>query len=424
MTLVTPAVACVRPIRMTATTPLPESVGTSPVWRDLLPALLAGLAGYALSCLLQWPADTAVSFGATWQQMSSDPFALQGDFPHRILTSLLSWSFGCRGAPSFLWFVRGTVVVMLALVWLVARSRGAKPVDATLVVVAVALISPVQIYKIHWVGYVDPTTYALLLAAWLAASRPALVWGLFFAALLNHEATVFLLPWLWFVRRGEDARWRADVLGAGVVLVLYAGFYLLVRAASQQRYAVDYFASHPLFPGGTVAVWVLALAHWILAFGPILAVVAWFVHTREHGRERWHVGFVVAGMLGIFCIAFDWARHSNLLLLPLVLASARFLAAGHRLPYVLLIAAGAVGMWFVSPWPSKSWPTHLLVDPAFDPAVGVVIVSPTDIQFGPLRATLTRWLPAVLPTLGPILAIGAAIWLFGWWLARRDRAAP
>jgi hypothetical protein len=86
---------------------------------------------------------------------------------------------------------------------------------------------------------------------------------------------------------------------------------------------------------------------------------------------------------------------------------------------VALAALGAVLMaqqkW--KPWPSVSWPTHTVVDPAI--LNGVVVLLPDgSYGFGPLRAALQGWLPVVWPRLAVIGAIGATIWATGFALAR------
>jgi hypothetical protein len=412
---------------MTATSLTPSPVvATSPVWRDLLLALVVGALCYALSCALVAPGSEAQGFGIEWDQMSEAPLELRGRLPHRLLAPFLAHVVG-MGKPHYLLFVRGLSIALLAVVFFFCRRRGARVVDASLITAAVAVTAAVQMYKQHWVGYPDALGYALFFGNVLAAKRPVVFWSLFLVNLLNHELAVFLLPWLWFVRREADRAWRTDVVAIAACLASYGAFYLWVKsAAPQQVFNAEYFAEHPLFPGGTVVVWSLTLVNYVVAFGPILAVLAWHQHRGEHGRERWHLWLVGAGMAAIFCIAFDWARHCNLIIIPLVFASLRFLAAGHRAAYLALLVAGVVAMIIVPPWAPKSWPTHLVVDPAIVP--GIVVVDPggapgqLNISFGPLSEVLRLWLPEAWPTLWPILAIGAAIWLVGWWLARRDRA--
>lgn len=393
---------------------------------DLLLAIAIGAIAYLGSCLLVPPDATSKGFGIQWEMMSQDPFGLVGQLPQRILAPLLGWLSGCGGPPNYVPFTRGLAVFFLATICFFARRRGANWLDAALLVGAVALTSPIQMYKWHWVGYSDPLQYALCFWMLLASKRSApLFWGLYLLNLLTHELALFLLPWFWFVRRDAGASLRADVVGAMLSVGAYLGFYQWVKAtAQQQAYSADYFLSHPLFPGGSVVVLALAAVHWVVAFGPILAVIAWHQHRPEFGRERRHLWLVLAGIVVIFCIAFDWNRHSNLIVLPLVLAGLRFLAAGHRVAFVALAALGAVLMaqtkW--NPWPPVSWPTHTVVDPAIQN--GVVILLPDgSYGFGPLRAALQGWLPVVWPTLAAIGGIGAAIWGFGWFLARRRNGA-
>ena len=405
--------------------PRPQSV---PVWRDLSLAVVVGLLGYALSCWLVAPGTVPSGFGIDWQLVSERPQDLPGRLPHRLLAPVVAWACGCGGA-NYLVFVRGLSVFLLATVFFFCRRRGASVLDGALVTLAVAVTAPVQMYKEHWVGYPDAVCYGLFLWMLIAAKQPAVFWSLFFVNLLNHELAAFLLPWLWFVRREAGGSWRADALGAGLALAVYAAFYLWVKAvAPQQLFDANYFLGHPLFPGGTVAVWGLALTHLVVAFGPVLAVLAWHQHVREHGRERLHLWAVGAGVVVIFCIAFDWARHSNLVVIPLVLASLRFLQAGHRLAYGALVALGVGLMVWIPPWSPSAWPTDRMANPTLLVSSGLVVLPPPgaeanslNITFGPLSATLNNWLPQVWPVLATITAIAAAIWLTGAALAWRQR---
>jgi hypothetical protein len=405
---------------MSPPSPSSPSPALRPVVGDLLLALVLGVAAYALSCLLVAPEAAAKGFGTQWQLMSEAPFELRGQLPQRLLAPLLAHGLGC-GGDGYVWFVRGLAVLLLATIGYYCRRRGAPLVDAALVVIAVAVTAPVQMYKEHWVGYPDALTYTLCLWLLLAARRPQLFWLLFFANLLNHELAVFLLPWLWFVRRRAGGSWRADVVGAGAALALYAAFYFWVRAtAQQQAYSYDYFAKYPLFPGGTLVVSLMALTHFVVAFGPVLVVVAWHQHTSRHGRERWHLWLVLAGMGAIFCIAFDWARHGNLLLLPLVIASVPILAAGHRAVYAGLVALGIGLMLWIPPWAASAWPIDAMANLPFWVETGVVQVFPEGgYGSGSLPTVVRNWLPRVAPMLAAIAAIGTAIWLGGLALARR-----
>jgi hypothetical protein len=373
-------------------------------------AVAVAAAAYWLSCLLVWPAAANKGFGTQWELISSDPFAWRSQFPHRILAPLLAWIMG-MGGPDYVRFVRGLHVVMLACVFLWARRLGTSRRDGALIALAVAVTAPVQMYKMHWVGYCDPLSYSLFFAGAMCVARTAVFWLLFLANLLTHELAVFLLPWLWFLRRqagaplGPDAAWAAGVGAA------YGAFYLGVKAiAPEQVYSYEYFLDDPLLPWGAIAIWALALTHWFLAFGPVLAVLAWHQRVAAHGRERWQLWIVVAGIVAILGIAFDWMRHANLIVLPFVLASARFLIAGRRLAYAALLGASALFLWLHPPWDAGGEPTRTLWNRIVE-----LVIAPQPKDFW---RVVTDWIPAVWPSLLWVYALLAAVWLLGWWLAR------
>jgi hypothetical protein len=399
---------------------------------DVLVTVVVALVAYRVSCWLVPPETVARGgFGLQWEKVSADPFGFPGELPQRFLAPLLAWSLGFRGAPHWVEFTGWLGILFLGTVHFFCRRRGASAVDAALITLAVAVVSPVQIYKQNWVGYSDDLTYALCFWMLLAAPRPALFWGLYFCNLMNHELAAFLLPWAWFVRREQDARWRVDALGAALAVGAYAAFYFYVKTvAPDQLFTNDYFASNPLFPGGAFVVWCLVATHWVLAFGPVLAVVAWHQHLRPRDPERRHLWWVLLGVFVIFCIAYDWSRHCNLVVIPLVLGSIAFLRAGHRFAFLALVVLGAVLMQVWSPWPVGSWPTKELIEPepVFLAKAGVIVPvtlpdGSTGIGFGPLSAALGTWLPRVWPALTLFLALLAAIWTAGFAMARRDARA-
>ena len=393
--------------------------------RFVLDAALALVVGWLLyrgSCWLVQP-NMAVGSGfeVDWQLMSADPFALRGRFPHRVLAPLLAWLLG-YGGEGYLPFTHGLHVLLLATVCFVALRMRAGYVGALLVGAAVAITAPTQMYKLHWNGYTDPICYTLFLWMILAARRPGVFWSLFLVNLTNHELAGFLLPWLFFLRRCEDRRWLLDLIWIGATCGVYLGYYLFIKSQAQQLFSSDYFLSHPLFPGGSFAVWNLAAVHLVTTFGPVLAVLAWHQHERPARGERWHLWLVLLGVLVIFCIAFDWARHSNLLVMPLVLAASRFVGAGarHQLVFAAALGLTLLLFWWVPPWTSTAWPTNELANPALLTRTGLLVIGSGefDIGFGSLDDAVGRWLPEVWPILAAVHGTGLGIWLAGWGLTR------
>jgi len=268
----------------------------------------------------------------------------------------------------------------------------------------------------------------------VAARKPLVMWSLLLVSLTNHELAVFLVPWLWFLRRREDSRWRLDGICLGAVLAIYAGYYFWVKANVVETYSVDYFMANPLFPGGSIVVWNLAAVHYTCAFGPLLAVLAWHQHTKKQAGERWHLWLVTLGIFVIFCIAFDWSRHANLILLPLVIAVTRFLAVSNRnrAIFIGVLLLTQVLFWIVPPWSSSAWPTNELVagseswrDAHPTPesmllTMGVIVPTEHGIGFGTLSAVFQNWVPEIWKLLAAMHAIGITIWCAGWAWARHQ----
>lgn len=397
--------------------PSPKRVGA-----DILLALAFGWFAYTLSCWLVEPAPIAKGFGEQWLKMSEDPFALFGQFPHRVLAPFLAWMVG-SGGESYLSFTHGLHVVMLSTVFFtVVRLRGMY-LDALLVTIAVAITAPVQMYKLHWSGYTDPICYTLFLLMMVVARNPYVFWSLFLANLMNHELAGFLVPWLWFLRRRQDARWQLDIVLMGAAMAIYVAYYFYVKGSVEQTYSVDYFLKNPLFPGGSFAVYNLAAVHYTCAYGPVFAVLAWHQHTKQQCGERWHLWLVLLGILVIFGIAFDWSRHSNLIILPLVVAGTRFLAGSNLNK---LIFMGVLGLTIVlfslePPWATNASPTHELSNFPYLIKTGVVIINegpPVTLSFGATSLWFTSWFPPIWTILATVHLIGATIWGLGWGWAR------
>lgn len=405
---------------------------------EAVAAFVAGWIVYQFSCWLVAPPEQYKLglFAVDWQKMSVDPLSFPGALAHRILVPFLAWAFG-YGGEGYVDFTRGLHVLMLASVYFCSLRLRARYLDALLVTVAIGITAPVQMYKLHWIGYTDPICYTLFLWMMVAARSPYVFWSLFLLNMMNHELAGFFLPWLWFLRRQEDRRWLLDGALLGAVVAIYGAYYFWVKSTAHQTYSVDYFLSYPLFPGGTFAVWNLAALHVIHTFGPLLAVLAWHQCGKSVGRERWHLWLVVLGIAVIFCIAFDWARHSNLILLPLVIASVRFLSGGNRnrLIFVALLGLAVLLFWLLPPWSPTAWPTRDLFNGPeswraehpgkhFLAETGVLLPVPNGIGFGPLSASVGNWLPVVWPYLAVAYAVGVTIWLTGWAYARRVRTEP
>jgi hypothetical protein len=347
-----------------------------PGWlEEALLAAAGGILAWMVSCWLEPARATPHGFGLQWREMSEQPFAFLGQLPHRMLTPLLAHLVGLTG-DSFTDFTRVSGAVMLALAFFVCRKRGALRRDAMLITIAIALTGAIQIYKRGMIGYCDNVSFSLFLLGWLNRRRGFVFWPLFFFNLVNHDMAAFFLPWMWFLRREVGALRRYDAIGAGLVLFCYYLFRLYVaKHAASWEYDEGYFLANCFLPFHFVWIWFLAACHLLLQFGPMLTVLLWQLWQERPERERMGTALMLLGLGGVFCFAYDVHRHSNLIFLPIVLASTRFLVDWRsRAAYIALTLLTALNYFLFSwrpegedPWNFQSpgwlfdWITGILV---------------------------------------------------------------
>jgi hypothetical protein len=395
-------------------------------------AALAGIAAYAASCLVE-PATSQIvaGFGMFWQEMSTQPFAFVGDLPHRMLAPLLAHLVGLDG-ERYTDFTRLTGVLMLSLVYAVCRQRGSLRVDALLVTLAIAFTGATQIYKRGMVGYCDNLGYSLFLVGVLVSRHAWAFWPVFFLNLVNHDMALFFLPWLWFLRRQHRGVLRWDVWWCFGALVAYWYFrdYVAQNAATW-KYDEAYFLKHCFLPIGFLWLWLLAAVHVLLQFGPFLAILLWHSWWPRPPHERVHTLLVLLGIGGIFGFAYDVMRHPNMIFLPIVFASTRFLVdARSRVVYLLAIAAMIV-LYREFTWlepggpPSQGWlfewvmavmvfdcQGHLVIDASFRFDLGA--------HWNLLVCSAQRVWPVFFRLAWEVLAIVAV----SRWLIRRNIGGP
>ncbi|HEB53967.1 MAG TPA: hypothetical protein ENI87_12000 [bacterium] len=314
--------------------------------RPLHPALLypvaiaVGVAIYALSNLIEPPADRLLNFGINYAQMSEDPFGLLGKFPQRIFSPLLANLLGLTG-ERFAWFAQGCMVGLIATWFAAAHLLGATLLQSLVLSAVLAFTGAVQLFKGH-LGYPDPMTFLLLTATIVARRRPWLFWSLLFVNAMHHEQIFFFWPWLlWWRHRLPDARWRADLLGGVLVFGLYVAWRLYVGAhAAKQELTMSHYAALDYFPWGTLGLASLNLLSTFIWFGVLPITIAW--HGFVDGWRRAGIGILLllACQHAVFGVAHDVYRFTCFLFVPLMFAFLRLFR--ERFGTLIVLALGAV----------------------------------------------------------------------------------
>ena len=278
--------------------------------------------------------------GEEFATMAAQPFAFIGNFPHRILGPLLAWCLQLGGERYWI-FHHAVVVLMLTIMAAGAMMRGCTPLRAALLTLVLASAGAVKAYKTA-VGYVDPLTFALLIATSLATSSSARFWALLLAALLSHELTVLFVPWLLLLRHIEGGGLRRlDLLGAATTFGLYASFRLAVSAARPTgTWNTQFFWSQASLSVDTVAMWTLLTVIVVISNGPLLVALFWHAFDRAAGKARIATGVFVLGLYCTAIAALDLWRFAGLAIVPLWFAGTQLVQRA-RGPWVLLVLGAA-----------------------------------------------------------------------------------
>ena len=289
----------------------------------LLPVAAAvGAAAFGLSCLMQ-PAPAATwAMGVEYELMSADPLGCVGRFPHRIVGPGLAHVVGL-GGPRYAIFGHAMVAVFLACVFVVAVRQRCTMLGAALLTGVVAATGAVEVFKSH-VGYTEPISFSLLLVSTLVLHRPGWFWALQLIGLANHEETVFLWPWLLWLKRREAGLGRADVtFGA-----LAVGAYLVLRwwshRAAQHVLSFEYYWADQQLPA-IAGLWVMLAVSIVVYMGVLPVLWAW--HAWSDGFWRAGIGIClqVAAIFVMAMLATDVWRFATFLVLALVPAGIRLL---------------------------------------------------------------------------------------------------
>jgi hypothetical protein len=213
--------------------------------------VLIGMALLWLARIYVEPGPGPTGNGGEYTLMSFNPFNfLEGyKVQNRILTSLLAhYAYRLPYFPyhDFLLFIDIIGVAFLALLYVVARRQGLPPTTSVLGAAVMAFSSPI-LFFIHFPGFTDITSYALILLA-MCAVRNNLVWPWMLAlALLNHESNFCVFPWFLLFYYLRNDRKVSRALVAIVLMGLSAlPWYWWVRyVASYQppTYGVSYYFS-------------------------------------------------------------------------------------------------------------------------------------------------------------------------------------
>ncbi len=141
------------------------------------------------------PSMAPMELGRGYASLSIAPFDFseQNNLRFRILTPFMAYCIGLRG-PLYILFPLIIASLFLSAIYFYMRKTQA-PSESLLITMLICFSSPI-LFLLHFQGYVDVTSYLLILLMIIFIKKISIWIPLMTLLLLNHESNLFIIPGL------------------------------------------------------------------------------------------------------------------------------------------------------------------------------------------------------------------------------------
>jgi hypothetical protein len=189
--------------------------------------VLFGVLLVAAAAVYCAPAIHLVNHGILYGQLAVDPFDYSLNTPIRLrpLSPVLAYFMFLRGK----WFMAFPLLagaLFLAVILRASRKHGLGGAESLGMAALMAFTSPL-LFTLHFAGYVDTISYLFIALAVVGVGSDLVVAACVGLMLLNHDANLFILPWLFFHAGRRRPSWARRARLAVVVGVALLGVTLV-----------------------------------------------------------------------------------------------------------------------------------------------------------------------------------------------------
>jgi hypothetical protein len=288
-------------------------------------ALIVSLILLCIAVVYVTPAFTPMQLGRGYASLSVSPFDFseQNNLRYRILSPFLAYCIGLRGV---LYIIFPLAISWLFLAVLYNYLRKAQDALVSLFITMFICFSTPILFLLHFAGYVDITSYFLILLIIIYIKKPVLWIVLLALLLLNHDSNLFILPAVLFVRylqvAGQPRAFMKIIVGLGIALIPFYLYRRYIDHVSPVDYNADMYISQitdniksiaAYFPIGFFYAFKL---FWVF---PLLAI---YYYWKQKDRQQLVLfALILMGALGQLLLASDTSRLIGLAF-PMVIVAA------------------------------------------------------------------------------------------------------
>jgi hypothetical protein len=287
-------------------------------------SLLVAFILLCIAAIYVTPSIAPMELGRGYASLSIAPFDFseQNNLRFRILTPFIAYCLGLRGS---LYIVFPLIVALLFLscIYFYVRKTQA-PSESLLTTILICFSSPI-LFLLHYQGYVDVTSYFLILLI-IIFIKKALVWiPLMALLLLNHESNLFIIPGLlYFYYINTPNKIKAiqcAILGIVLAFIPFWLYRSYITEVSPVDYNFEMYYSQIkeniksialYFPIGFFYTFKL---FWLF---PIFAI--YYFWKEKNQQQLFFYTILIVGVLSQLLVASDTSRLIGLAF-PLILFS-------------------------------------------------------------------------------------------------------
>lgn len=158
-------------------------------------SLIVALILLCIAAIYVTPSITPMELGRGYASLSIAPFDFseQNNLRYRILTPFIAYCVGLRGSFYILFPLIISLLFLSGIYFYMRKTQA--PAESLFTTMLICFSSPI-LFLLHFQGYVDVTSYLLLLLMIIFIKKIYVWTPLMAMLLLNHESNLFIIPGL------------------------------------------------------------------------------------------------------------------------------------------------------------------------------------------------------------------------------------
>lgn len=277
-----------------------------------LSSILVAFMLLCIAAIYVTPALAPMQLGRGYATLSINPFDFseQNNLRFRILTPLLAYFVGLRGS---LYIVFPLIISLFFLsVTYYYLRKSETSIESFFITMLICFSSPI-LFLLHFQGYVDVTSYLLILLI-LIFIKKTIVWiPLMALLLLNHESNLFIIPGLlYFYYIHTPNKTKAIFYAAFGLVFAFIPFYFYrkyINEVSPVDYNFDMYYSQINENIKSIATYFPIGFFYAFKLFWLFPLVAVYYYWKEKNRKQLLLfALIMLGALSQLLFASDTSR--------------------------------------------------------------------------------------------------------------------